>query len=301
MQKTFWGGDMRQALLIAVALSLSVTGCDFISGLTGGGSTTTNSPSVSTVPVPVPVPAPGGSPAAGKPSPSPVGQPGVTPKDTPKGILPPDLISSTDPNQRVQQVKGTRNDPFALLPTTPSVQLPPGAVPPSGGAGLSPAVVPGSVPGSVPNSVSPAVGGGKSAKPPTTSGSPNRTTAQGSGGSHHTGANGSGQVSANKPAAHSPIASPIPRPDPVLAKAVEVTGVVQIGNQAYAIVNAPNEPTSRYVQEGQRLAGGQVLVRRIDFNRASPVVILEQSGVEVVRAVGESAAIASPAPGAPTI
>ena len=100
---------MRQTLLIAVALGLSVTGCDFISGLTGGGSTTTtNSPSVSTVPVPVP--APSGSPTAGTPSPSPFGQPTVAQKDTPKGILPPDLISSTDPNQRVQQVKGNRTN-----------------------------------------------------------------------------------------------------------------------------------------------------------------------------------------------
>jgi hypothetical protein len=84
----------------------------------------------------------------------------------------------------------------------------------------------------------------------------------------------------------------------VLARAVQVTGVVQVGDQVYAIVNAPNEPTSRYVQEGQRLAGGQVLVRRIEMNRAEPVVILEQNGVEVVRAVGEGGAPV-PAAGSP--
>jgi hypothetical protein len=69
---------------------------------------------------------------------------------------------------------------------------------------------------------------------------------------------------------------------------------VQIGDQVFAIVDAPNEPSSRYVQAGQRLAGGQVLVRKIDANRAEPVVILEQNGVEVSRAVGESAPATKP-------
>jgi hypothetical protein len=66
----------------------------------------------------------------------------------------------------------------------------------------------------------------------------------------------------------------------------------------YAIVNAPNEPSSRYIQEGQRLAGGQVLVKRIETNRSEPVVVLEQYGVEVVRAVGEGGAPAG-GPGIP--
>lgn len=84
----------------------------------------------------------------------------------------------------------------------------------------------------------------------------------------------------------------------MLAQAVQVSGVVQVGDKVFAIVTAPNEPTSRYVQEGQRLAGGQVLVRRIETNRAEPVVILEQYGVEVVRAVGEGG-IPAPANGTP--
>lgn len=306
---------MRPTLVIAAALGLSVTGCDFIAGLTGGGSPP--APSVTAVPVPIPA----GSPVAGKPSP-PFGQPTVAQKEPPQGILPPDLISSTDPDQRIQQVKkNTRNDPFALLPTIPSVQLPPGMTLP----GISPgSVSPGSVSSGSPGSVSPGspgsgsiggAGGGAGSKPPSrpASGSPNRAGSPGSavqgGGSRGSasGANGAGGgasggqgTGSKKPAPRSPIAVPVPRPDPTLAKAVQVTGVVQIGNQAFAIVNAPNEPTSRYVQEGQRLSGGQVLVRRIDFNRAEPVVILEQSGVEVVRAVGDSGSIASPVPGAPT-
>ncbi len=270
---------MRQALLIATALGLTVTGCDFISGLTGGGETPTTEPSVTALPVPVP----GGSPAA---SPAPGGQT-PTVAESPKGILPPDLISSTDPNQRVQQVKAPRNDPFALLPTIPAVLLPPS---PAAAGGISPGAV---SPGSVPGAVSPGAGGGGGNR--TGGRTPNRPTGSNPTAQNRGGAGGAGSRQAvPKPAPRSPIAIPVPRPDPVLAKAVEVTGVVQIGNQAFAIVNAPNEPTSRYVQEGQRLAGGQVLVRRIDFNRAEPVVILEQLGVEVVRAVGEGGTIAAP-------
>jgi hypothetical protein len=77
-----------------------------------------------------------------------------------------------------------------------------------------------------------------------------------------------------------------------------VTGVVQVGETLYAIVNAPNEPSSRYVQAGQRLSNGQILVRRIDANGAEPQVVFEQFGIEVVRAVGEGGAPTSSTPAA---
>jgi hypothetical protein len=77
-------------------------------------------------------------------------------------------------------------------------------------------------------------------------------------------------------------------PEPTLAKSIEVTGVVDVGGQPSAIVRVPNEP-SRYVRVGQRLSNGQVLVKRIDMNQGpTPVVILEQYGVEVARRVGEA-------------
>ena len=54
------------------------------------------------------------------------------------------------------------------------------------------------------------------------------------------------------------------------------------------IVKVPNEPTSRYVKIGQRLSNGQVLVKRVDLKQgADPIVILEENGVEVAKAVGE--------------
>lgn len=81
-----------------------------------------------------------------------------------------------------------------------------------------------------------------------------------------------------------------PLPEPTLAQAVEVSGVIVVGGVPQAIVKAPNESTSRYVGAGQRLSNGQILVKRIEMNSGSdPVVILEQNGVEVPRGVGEKA------------
>lgn len=78
-----------------------------------------------------------------------------------------------------------------------------------------------------------------------------------------------------------------PPPQPDLAKAVTVSGVVLIGKQPQAIIKVPNETSSRYVQAGQRLANG-LLIKRIEMNEGSnPIVILEQYGIEVARMVGE--------------
>jgi hypothetical protein len=51
-------------------------------------------------------------------------------------------------------------------------------------------------------------------------------------------------------------------------------------------VQSPDEPTGRYVAAGQRVAGGAVLVKRIDMRGNEPVVVLEQNGVEVSHSVG---------------
>ncbi|AFZ26362.1 hypothetical protein Cylst_4265 [Cylindrospermum stagnale PCC 7417] len=85
-----------------------------------------------------------------------------------------------------------------------------------------------------------------------------------------------------------------PTEKPELARAILVTGIVQIGREPQAIIKVPDEPTSRYVQAGQRLVNG-VLVKRIEMNQGSnPVVILEQYGIEVARMVGEAPVIAKP-------
>lgn len=77
-------------------------------------------------------------------------------------------------------------------------------------------------------------------------------------------------------------------PEPTQARGIQVTGVVQVGGLPMAIIQVPNEP-ARYVREGQRIANGEVLVKRIEVNSGpNPVVILEQYGIEVAREVGES-------------
>ncbi|MBW4575896.1 MAG: hypothetical protein KME08_11495, partial [Aphanothece sp. CMT-3BRIN-NPC111] len=81
---------------------------------------------------------------------------------------------------------------------------------------------------------------------------------------------------------------PLKLPEPDLARRVEVTGVIQVGDAIHAIVKAPDETTSRQVQPGEMLSNGQVLVKRIEVNQGlSPVVVLEQYGVEVDKRVGD--------------
>ena len=80
-----------------------------------------------------------------------------------------------------------------------------------------------------------------------------------------------------------------PKLDVGLAQGVVVTGVVELGEITQIIVKAPNESFSRYVQPGQYLSDGRVLVKRIDMKGATPIVILEQSGIEVAKQIGEKA------------
>jgi hypothetical protein len=91
------------------------------------------------------------------------------------------------------------------------------------------------------------------------------------------------------------LVSVLPPPaQPDLARAVVVTGVVLISKEPQAIIKVPDEPTSRYVQAGQRLANG-VLIKRIEMNGGSnPIVILEQFGIEVAKMVGEGPVNSTP-------
>ncbi|SKB11894.1 conserved hypothetical protein [Planktothrix sp. PCC 11201] len=78
-----------------------------------------------------------------------------------------------------------------------------------------------------------------------------------------------------------------PPPSTDLARGMEVTGVLQVGNQTKIILRAPAEPTSRYVNVGQRVSNGQVLVKRVKFDTGGePVVIFEQNGIEIAKSVG---------------
>ncbi|MEM9539830.1 MAG: hypothetical protein AAGA60_09990 [Cyanobacteria bacterium P01_E01_bin.42] len=78
-----------------------------------------------------------------------------------------------------------------------------------------------------------------------------------------------------------------PLPEPTIANGLTVTGVVNLGGSTKAIVQ-DEEGQSRYVSPGEYLGSGQVLVKRIEMNRGpQPVVVFEELGMEVMRAVGE--------------
>lgn len=91
----------------------------------------------------------------------------------------------------------------------------------------------------------------------------------------------------NNPNADLP--QPEPPVEPTLAQNVVVSGLYEANGRTRLIVQAPEESTSRYVEVGEYLSNGQVLVKRIVKNQLSlPSVILEQSGIEVSKTIGET-------------
>lgn len=240
----------------------------------------------------------------------------------------PGLLESTDPEERAKQVQaGIRSraglDPFATLPATLSFSLPvdntanggSGSFNAGGGGGrtrLGPLTAGGGGGGSPLVAYNGGSGGGGGAS----RGGP-RFGGSGSGGQATSIAAiptfpdivevrrpqiiAKGPVGTNSlGAGGNPGLAPLPAlPEPKLAQAVEVTGVVTIGGITQAIIKAPNEPTGRHVEVGQRLSNGQVLVKRIEANAGSdPIVVFEENGQEVSRGVGEKSA---PADGTPTV
>jgi hypothetical protein len=257
--------DKRSLLVLAGICALTIGGC-------GTEDSTTSSPTSSPVASTSPVAA---TPFAAKPLVAEKLKNGkVAGKEANTRI--PGLVPSTDSNQRAREVQAGINskknakDPFASLPPVITFKTP------SGGSGSTIQRDPGATtnpgtftpparrPSAVPNFPKPNRGNTPSTATTT------RPSAQ------------------PNPAATIPSLPPLP--EPTLARAVEVTGVVVVAGVPQAIVKAPNEATSRYVQAGQRLSNGQVLVKRIEVSTGGePIVVLEQNGVEVSRTVGEKA------------
>lgn len=68
---------------------------------------------------------------------------------------------------------------------------------------------------------------------------------------------------------------------------VKVLGVALVAGMPRAIVQAPNEPTSRTVGVGDSLSGGQLFVKDIDMsNSAEPMVVFQQGSLQFSVAVG---------------
>jgi hypothetical protein len=84
-----------------------------------------------------------------------------------------------------------------------------------------------------------------------------------------------------------PVLPPVSRTS--LADAIEITGVIQVGGKVTAIVQSPTESTARYVQPGEYLANGSVLLKRIIMSKnGEPTIVLQQNGVEVTKSIGST-------------
>ena len=101
----------------------------------------------------------------------------------------------------------------------------------------------------------------------------------------------SGVPIGNNPVAPTFVAPPSPT---ALADGVEITGVIQAGDRVMAIIKAPEESTARYVNSGDTLSGGRVIVREIRVGQAGqPTVVLEQNGQRVTKSIGAIARMTS--------
>lgn len=185
-------------------------------------------------------------------------------------VLARELIQSTDANERTIGVERTRPDPFAEL-TIPLV--PPQPIEVEGGGGGSSGVASQANGGS-----NPAATGSSGAQ------------ANGGGSAQQSAANTEKPVLAEPRTVESssPEIAVLPEiPKPTTAQAVRVSGVMQIDGFPYAIIAAPEE-NERYVRQGERVASGRVLVKRIDTRSSEPRVILVENGIEVERFVTSS-------------
>ena len=257
---------MRRLLLVSLA-TISLTGCQFFNR------------EDAVVIDPLATDESGGNVAA-----APAGEGGeafTDPTVEPTGatsIATPDLIRSTDPNARTQQVERSRTDPFASLAIPPApVPIVVSPVAAAGNGGFPSANAGANAAGNAPSSAGGSAAGGSSSSA--------------GGGSAAT------RAVASRPAPpvrvqpnNRPLVLPSPRaalppiPQPVIAPTISVSGVVQLGNVPYAIVRSGSEP-ERYVRVGDRLAGGSVRVKRIETLAFEPRVILEENGVEVSRPI----------------
>lgn len=290
---------MIQRRLIALlgAIALAVAGCT--SDDTADTTQAPASPSPDAAsPSPVATPSPGASPAPGATKTAtakaqPAGQ-----AKTGSSLAASGLIEPTNAAERAKQTQSqidqakrtggstvivngqsTGSDPFAGLPPKlekPKTDAQPVRSLPSVPQAIGPSRVPSPM---LPTPISPAASFPPRpravASRPTPSRSPQAAPTSGT----------SGGGSPTPTVAASP--APPPPPSTDNANGVEVSGVVTTGNTTQIILKAADEPTARYVQVGQRVSGGRVLVKRVNLQSDDPVVVLEENGVEVPKVVGQ--------------
>ena len=220
-----------------------------------------------------------------KPSPQPVASAPFPSPSVPATLNSPSKVAltrPTNPDDRLRVIKSGRTDPFGSVGPVARVASAGGSSAASGSAsaGSSPSVQQQGV-NRMANSYDKFLKGIAGSL-----GLPNRPTAGGQAG-------GQSATTAGVTLPELPKA-----PEPANVK---VTGVVVVGGQPRAIVQAPDEPTSRTVGIGDSLSGGRLFVKNIDTsNRAEPTVVFQQGSIEFSVAVGrEPVLIASASPFAP--
>lgn len=86
--------------------------------------------------------------------------------------------------------------------------------------------------------------------------------------------------------------SAAPVKEPLQAQAVGVSGIIQFGGKTQVIVKLPAESFSRYVEVGDHIANGSVLVKRVEGEQTlTPIVVLEEEGIEVKRQLGDGVTV----------
>lgn len=186
------------------------------------------------------------------------------------------FIPSTDADARRKVTAQGRTDPFADFPITAQVTFVPEPPPEPTPAQNVPAVT------SLNQNTTPTAASGANgnrANANTTANGNNSNTAVNS-------VSDTSRALSSGGLDFSPVLPTLP--EATLAEDTEVTGVIRLNGVDNVMVKAPNEQYSRYVQVGDMIANGQVKVKRVDFRRNSPVVVLEQYGIEVYKEIADA-------------
>jgi hypothetical protein len=82
---------------------------------------------------------------------------------------------------------------------------------------------------------------------------------------------------------------------PLQAMAIEISGMIDVAGKTQVIIKLPTESFSRYIEVGERILNGKVLVKRVEGqNSLSPTVVLEEVGIEVSRKIGDKSTPLTP-------
>jgi hypothetical protein len=218
-----------------------------------------------------------GQPVATPPTPAPEAEAAAEEITETSDILTPTasssvFIPSTDADARRKVTAQGRTDPFADFPITAQVTFAPEPPPEPTPAQNVPAVT------SLNNNAAAATAAASG------------NTAGGANGSNANASPNSVSDTSNALSSGGLDFSPVlpTLPEATLAEETEVTGVIRLNGVDNIMVKAPNEEYSRYVQVGDMIANGQVKVKRVDFRRNSPVVVLEQYGIEIYKEIADA-------------